>query len=88
MTTNIFGYEFEHIASARAVGDPVRAYAVTMEDGWCIKPPQIADGNVYKTSTYLYSHHDMSLVVIIPVSEIPEGAVVAGGNNKPETETM
>lgn len=85
--TEIFGYTFEHIALAEPIGNPVTMYRVTMEDGWCIKPPQITS-ETYKTVTVLYARHDLSQTIIIPISELPDGATLLGGDTKPETEVM
>lgn len=74
----IFGYTFDHIASAEPKGNPVSMYLVRMEDGWCIKPPQITS-ETYKTTTVLYANSDLSKTVIIPISELPEDAVLMGG---------
>ena len=86
-TVNIFGYTFEHIAVATPFGNPVTAYRVTTESGYVIHTPKMEE-NVYKTSTFLYATDDLSAVEILPVSELPEGAEILGGNTEPETEIM
>ena len=82
--TEIFGYTFEHIALAEPIGNPVFLYRVTMEEGWCIKPPQ-AVSEIYKTCTVLYADSDLSKTVIIPISELPEDAILTGSDDTPET---
>lgn len=84
-TVTIFGHTLEHIANATPFGNPVFAYRVTTEDGWCIRKATL-DPLLYKTTTMLYETDDFSQVEIIPESELPEGAEILGGGNTPETE--
>lgn len=86
MTVELFGHIFEHISAYRAIGNPVYAYAVRTEDGYYIRTARLEE-NVYKTSTSIYATDDFDSIIIIPESELPEEAILMGGN-KPETEVM
>lgn len=81
----IFGYTFEHLTITRVVGNPPTAYFVRAEEGYYIHKPTFEE-NMYKTSTVFYPHDDLGAIVVIPASELPEDAVLMGGETKPETE--
>lgn len=83
----IFGYTFEHLVVGRVVGNPPTAYLVTTEEGYYIRKASFEE-NMYKTATAIYAHDDLSAIEIVHASELPEDAVLMGGNDKPETETM
>lgn len=83
----IFGYTFEHISIVRAVGNPVYMYMVRTEEGYCIRKPTFDEG-MYKTATSIYETDDFDAIVIIPISELPEGAEVFGTVPTPEPETI
>lgn len=83
----LFGHTFEHIAEVKAVGNPVFVYVVRTEEGYYIRKPTFAE-NMYKTVTSIYSTDDLDAIIIIPASELPEGAEILGGETKPETETI
>lgn len=84
-TVTIFGYTFEHIASANPIGDPVIAYRVTTEEGYYIHTSKMAE-NMYKTVTFLYATDDLSTVEIVAAADLPEGAEI--NNNDNDTEVM
>lgn len=79
----IFGRTFEHLTIVRAVGDPVTRYHVRTEEGYYIHKPTFEE-NLYKTSTIIYPTDDVDGIIIIPESELPEGAEILAG--KPNTE--
>jgi hypothetical protein len=83
----IFGYTFEHLTITREIGNPVRGYAVRTDEGYYIHKPSFGE-NVFKTSTAIYATDDLTAIIVIPASELPEGAEIMGGNTTPETETV
>lgn len=72
-----------HIALVEPFGDPVYLFRVTMEDGYCIRTPRL-DELVYKTVTIVYPTDSIDDLVIIPTTELPEGAELCGdtGNDQ------
>lgn len=81
----IFGHNFEHIIVLREVGNPVYMYVVMTEDGYYINTPSLG-ANVFKTATSIYATDDLDSIIIIPESELPEGAEILGGITRPEPE--
>ena len=79
----IFGHTFEHLTIIREIGNPVIAYAVQTESGWCIRKASFS-ANVYKTATAIYATDDLDAIEIVQISELPEDAVVNGTTNRPE----
>lgn len=86
-TAIIFGRTFEHLSILREITRPVRGYAVRTDDGYYIRKATFEEG-VYKTATSIYEDDDLDAIIIIPASELPEDAVLMGGETKPETETI
>lgn len=81
-------YEIPNIehCTVEEIGDPVVMYRITSDDGWYI---HINDGveetaNLYKTCVALRYNHDWSDVQIIAAEDLPEGAEIAGVEDKPE----
>ena len=84
-TFNIFGYTFDHLASARAMsGD---SYRVFTEDGYYIHKPTF-EPLEYKTVTMLYADDDLANVEIVAEADLPTGAIINGDTTDPETEVM
>lgn len=79
-------YDLPHVASIRAMGDPVRAYRITMEDGYWIHDPAMGE-NVWKTVTFIYPTDDLTAIEIRATADLPEDAELLGGV-EPETEVM
>lgn len=84
-TFNIFGYTFDHLATARPIGNPVARYVVTTEEGYYIRKPSFMDLE-YKTSTMLYPTDDLANVEIVAAADLPEDAIINGVT--PDTEIM
>lgn len=74
---NIEHCDIEIVASGRI-------YKINSHEGWYIHINSEATENIYKRAVGLLTTFDFSLVVIIPESELPEGAEVMGGGNDPE----
>lgn len=81
----IYGYVFDHLATARPLGNPVRCYAVTTEEGYWIHVPELGE-NVWKTATSIYPTDDLANIQIVHESDLPEGAELCGGTTKPDHE--
>ena len=62
------------------MGNPVRYYRINTIDGYVIKLPTYEE-NEYKTAAVLLVNSDFSIVQILPISSLPEGAVINGGND-------
>ena len=79
----------EHCSEIRAVGNPVRGYVITAEDGWYIHQDVGVEelANIWKKTTSIQVTADPSILVIAPESELPEGAEILG-TTKPETEVI
>ena len=76
-------YDIPHI-TVEEMGDPVRYYRINTVEGYVIKLP-IYEENEYKTAAILTPTSDFSIVQIIPISELPEGAEIHGDTgNAPE----
>lgn len=58
-------------------------YRVRTLDGYCMTCPLYGE-NVYKTVGTFRTTYDFSQVVVIPISELPEGAELNGANNDHE----
>ena len=84
-TYEIYGYTFDHLASVRPMGDPVRCYGVTTEDGYYIHKPTFGELE-YKTATFLYATDDLANVEIVAEADLPEDAIINGVT--PDTEVM
>jgi hypothetical protein len=69
-------YDIQHI-TVEEMGDPVRYYRIRTVDGYVIKLP-IYEENEYKTVAILTPTYDFNTVQIIPISELPEDAVIHG----------
>lgn len=83
-TVTIFGHTLEHIVSARAFGTPVTSYRVTTEDGYYIHTARMGELE-YKTVTFIYATDDFSAIEIVAEADLPEDAVICGGETpKPE----
>ena len=82
-TFTIFGYTFEHLASADPIGNPVIAYRVTTEDGYFIHTNKMPE-NMYKTVTFLYATDDLSTVEIVAAADLPADAEINNVEDKPE----
>ena len=80
----VFGQTFEHLTILRSFGNPIYAYMVQAESGYCIRL-DLDTGTIYKTITMIYETDDFSTITVIPESEVPEGEEICGGI---ETETM
>lgn len=79
-------YDLPHM-TVRAVGDPVRLYRVTMEDGYWIHKPSFGE-NVWKTATSIYPDEDLTVIEIRATADLPEDAELLGGvDNDPELVT-
>ena len=65
----IFGYTFDHLASARLMPDG-KSYRVNTEEGYFIRKP-IFEELEYKTATFLYETEDLSAVEIVAFEELP-----------------
>lgn len=59
------------------------AYRIVTNDGWVIKLPDYAE-NEYSTAVILMANRDYSTLQILPISSLPEDAVINGETNKPE----
>ena len=62
-------------------------FLIVTNDGWVIKLPTYEE-NEYSTAVGLLATFDFSTVQILPVSSLPEDAVINGETNEPEHETM
>lgn len=79
----------EH-CNVRTVGNPPIMYVITTHEGYCVR---YEDGieetaNIWKTTTTIRSNENPANLVILPESELPEGAEICGGETEPEHETM
>lgn len=83
----IFGHTFEHLTILREITRPTRGYAVRTDEGYYIRKASFEE-NMYKTATSIYETDDLDAIIIIPASELPEDAILMGGETKPETETI
>lgn len=59
------------------------SYRLVTHEGWYIHLPEHEE-NSYTTAVFLLATYDFSTVLIIPASELPEGAEINGGDNPPE----
>lgn len=82
----IFGHTFDHLSIVRQLPGTRQGYLVKTDEGYCINKPAVSE-TIYKTVTSIYEDDDFDSIIIIPVSELPEGAELMGGETKPETET-
>lgn len=69
------------------VGNPAIGYRITAVDGYCIHTPQHEE-NEYATVILVPVSYDLSQIQVLPISELPEGAEIHGGETEPDTETM
>lgn len=83
----IFERTFEHLTILREITRPINGYLVQTDDGYYIRKASFDEG-VYKTVTTIYETDDLDAIIIIPASELPEDAILMGGETKPETETI
>lgn len=61
-----------------------RMFRILTNDGWVIKMPEYAE-NEYSMGVILPATDDFSVVQILPVSSLPEDAVINGdADNEPE----
>ena len=86
-TVTIFGHTFEHLSIIRTLGNPAYGYIVQTDDGYYIHTEELGE-NIYKTVTGIYSTDNLDAIVIIPESELPEGAEIWGDTNEPDHEIM
>lgn len=82
-------YEVPNIEHCRVeeIGDPVFFYRLFANDGWYI---HLNDGdeetaNLWKTVTGIGVNQDLTIIQIVPESELPEGAEICAVY-KPVTE--
>ena len=80
-TFNIFGYTFEHLASATLL--PNNSYLVQTETGYYIHKPTFGELE-YKTATILYFDDDLANVIIVAAADLSEDAVINGVTTPPE----
>lgn len=71
----------EHCTVTEVAGG--RMYRIVTNEGWVIKLPEYAE-NEYSTAVGLMATRDFSTVQILPVSSLPEDAVINGETNTPE----
>lgn len=76
----VFGQTFEHLTILRSIGNPVYAYLVQAESGYCIRL-DLETETIYKTITTIYETDDFSTITVIPESEVPEGEEICGDND-------
>lgn len=62
------------------------AFRIVTNDGWVIKLPEYEE-NIYSTAVILLESYDFSTVQILPISELPEDAVI-NGNTDNDHEVM
>ena len=79
----------EH-CNVRTVGNPPIVYVITAHEGYYIHRNDGDEDNIntWKTTTSIRNDEDPAILVIVPESELPEGAEICGGETEPETETM
>lgn len=82
----IFGKTYEHLIILRSIGNPIYAYLVQAEEGYCIRV-ESEDEVIYKMITTVYDREGTHTITVIPESEVPEGEEI-NGDTEPETETM
>lgn len=68
------------------MGNPVFLYRITTVEGYVIKLPTYEELE-YKTVAVFRTTDDLSVVQILPISELPEGAFI-NGNTDDEHEVM
>ena len=79
-------YDLQHVI-IEAIGNPVICYRINTEPGWCIHLPQHED-LMYTTAVVLRTDYDFSLVQIINVNDLPEGAEICGDTGNNDHEVM
>lgn len=72
-------YDLPHVI-IEAIGNPVVAYRINTEPGWCIHLPQHEE-LMYTTAVILLPSYDFSTVQIVSVNDLPEGAEICGDVN-------
>lgn len=62
-------------------------YTITANDGYCIHLPTHAEKEYAKMIT-IPASYNLSKIQVLPISELPEGAEIHGGETEPEHETI
>jgi hypothetical protein len=70
-----------------SIGNPVVCYRITANEGYCIHLPTHEE-NSYARIIVVPASYDFSTIQVLPISELPEGAEIHGGETGPETETI
>ena len=70
----------------RAIGNPVAAYRITANEGYCIHLVTHAE-NEYAYNVAVPASYDLSTIQVLLIAELPEGAEIHGGNDN-NTEIM
>lgn len=65
-------------------GNPVAAYRITANEGYCIHLPTHEE-NEYTTVIIVSASYDFSIIQVMLISELPEGAEIHNKNNNAET---
>ena len=77
-------YDLQHVTVTPVANG--RMYLIVSDEGWYIHLPTHEE-LVYKTAVGLSADYDFSTVQIVAEADLPEGAVILGGET-PETEVM
>lgn len=72
--------------SYESFGNPVSAYRITADEGYCIHTPQHEE-NSYARIIIVRADYDFSTIQVLLMSELPEDAEVHG-SVEPDTETV
>lgn len=82
----IFGHTYEHLIILRSIGNPIYAYLVQAEEGYCIRV-ESEDEVIYKMVTTVYEREGTHTITVIPESEVPDGEEI-NGSITPDIETV
>jgi hypothetical protein len=82
----IFGNVYEHLTIVRAIGNPVYAYLVRADEGYCLRV-ESETGVIYKMVSTIYEREDAHTVTVIPETEVPEVEEI-NGDVTPDIETV
>lgn len=82
----IFGNTYEHLTILRSIGNPIYAYLVQADEGYCLRV-ESENGVIYKKVSTIYEREDAHTITVIPETEVPEGEEINGGVT-PDVETV
>lgn len=74
----IFGKTYAHLTILRSIGNPIYAYLVQADEGYCLRV-ESETGVIYKKVSTIYEREDAHTVTVIPESEVPVGEEINGG---------